>query len=409
MENTLHSNQQYEDEQELMDTAADELEFTAVDNRSSKQTYSGLPPVNNSMDSFGNSTVIIIKVLKDAESMAISKPAVFCEEFERSLFSKTQAKEIRTNKRKGVFVIELEKKPEAHLLQEILKMDKLGSWDVECYIPNREKYKYGVIYPVDIETDLNVLQQRATCENAEIVKMERLTKKIDGRIIPAESVRVTVDATVLPSRMKIGFLSYTVRPFVVPSLQCCNCQMIGHTAGGCTRKQRCLLCSGEHAVKDCKSRERTCANCKGNHSANSSQCKLIMQAKTVEKGNAYKQFHQSTTQNTYASIVKGRDYTQQVIQTQQAGVGTWRIQRQSMRGWICGDVEQENQNMATIQQIRTTKRTIGVQTAEEVQEKRTPVVTVSMLQELKKFIMEIIDKEVLKLKEELMENRRQIA
>ena len=47
------------------------------------------------------------------------------------------------------------------------------------YIPNREKYTYGVMYPVDLETDLNALQNKAKCENGEIVKMEILTKNIN--------------------------------------------------------------------------------------------------------------------------------------------------------------------------------------------------------------------------------------
>ena len=368
--------------------------------------------LNNAMRSHSSlNTVVIIKILNEEGKIAFSKPALFCQYFEKSLFAKTKVKEVRTNKRKHVFVVEFQEKPDENLLQEILDIKLLGDWKIECYIPNRGRYTYGVIHPVDIETDLTALKAKITCENASIVKLERLMKRQENKnVIPSESVRVIFDTQNLPSTIKVGYISYTVRPYVFQPLQCYNCQMIGHTAPGCTRKQKCLFCSGEHPVRECKSKDKHCANCKESHSANSTQCRLIKQAKQLERINAYRNVQSNTAQNRFKDTGLRDEQIQSYQERrlpepqrywQQPGKGHMQSYRDVA---ILG-----MQETSTTTQRAVETRTIGVQTGDESKENGNALNMHMILEELKKFIVDLVDEKVSKLRNDLIENRQQIV
>ena len=66
---------------------------------------------------------------------------------------------------------------------------------------------------------------------------------------------------------------------------CYRCQRLGHTASNCSApKARCLLCAKDHCFKDCSNpNELSCANCKGNHRANSRVCEYFNEAQRWEK------------------------------------------------------------------------------------------------------------------------------
>uniref|UniRef100_A0A1B0GHS3 Putative nucleic-acid-binding protein from transposon x-element n=1 Tax=Lutzomyia longipalpis TaxID=7200 RepID=A0A1B0GHS3_LUTLO len=63
--------------------------------------------------------------------------------------------------------------------------------------------------------------------------------------------------------------------------QCCRCQQFGHTKAYCSRKPRCVKCSGEHLTAECPRKERDpqvkCANCGGAHPANYRGCEIHKQ------------------------------------------------------------------------------------------------------------------------------------
>ena len=114
---------------------------------------------NYTTTSNGVKSIIIIKPVGEAGKTAITKPGLFCEAFEKSAFSRVEVEDVRTNKRKGLFSVELKNKPNDQELKAILETTVLGPWKVECYMPDRSKYKYGVINPIDVDTDLNILKQ----------------------------------------------------------------------------------------------------------------------------------------------------------------------------------------------------------------------------------------------------------
>jgi hypothetical protein len=66
--------------------------------------------------------------------------------------------------------------------------------------------------------------------------------------------------------------------------QCYKCLKFGHISVNCNRAQKCLICAGNHMVKDCVNDTTKCSNCDKEHSANSKECEFYkVSAKRREK------------------------------------------------------------------------------------------------------------------------------
>ena len=206
--------------------------------------------------------------------------------FANSELSKLKINEIRTNKLKNVFVLECES---AEITRVRLNdITKIGEWDVHCFIPNKDKVKDGVIFPIDIEENLDELMKEmkilnSTRDPSKIIKLTRLRKKTQNGFVPSTSVRVTFESDYLPDKIAVQLFVFKVRPYVYSPRQCFKCQRLGHTEDGCKSQVRCLKCSGNHKVQQCTTNIFACANCKGNHKANSDECRFIYEAKKIEK------------------------------------------------------------------------------------------------------------------------------
>ena len=72
---------------------------------------------------------------------------------------------------------------------------------------------------------------------------------------------------------------------------------MGHTAASCKGRPRCLLCSQSHSKEVCpnKNLQFKCANCKGPHKANSTDCPIYSMAKDIEnvRANQNKSYKQA--------------------------------------------------------------------------------------------------------------------
>ncbi len=97
------------------------------------------------------------------------------------------------------------------------------------------------------------------------------------------SVMIHFDDDKLPSKVFLGFMSFSVRPYVPPPLRCYKCQKCGHVAAVCRGKQRCARCGGEHEYGKCGQEVNPkCCNCGGDHSAGYGGCKVRKHAAQVQ-------------------------------------------------------------------------------------------------------------------------------
>ena len=130
-----------------------------------------------------------------------------------------------------------------------------------------------------VDEDLERLK-KSIC-GAEVSRIKRLMRTVNGERVESLSVILEVQGNVLPERVQIGCMSFPVRPYVPPPLRCYKCQRYGHIATACRGKQRCSNCGGEHRFEECEEREQLkCCNCGGQHRVTFGGCEV--RKKTVE-------------------------------------------------------------------------------------------------------------------------------
>ena len=113
----------------------------------------------------------------------------------------------------------------------------------------------------------------------------------------SESVLLEFEEEILPMKVTLGYLSYSVREYVPKPMRCYNCQRFGHTAKYCKGKRRCPKCGEDHEFKDCRQEQPKCCSCGGSHSVAYGGCEVMKKEVLIQ---------QVRTQNktTYAEAVK---------------------------------------------------------------------------------------------------------
>ena len=107
----------------------------------------------------------------------------------------------------------------------------------------------GVITGIPIYEDLEKIKR--SIPGGEVRRLKRLLRTVNGEKVESLSVLLEFQDLVLPDEIKIGYMSFPVRPYVPPPLRCYKCQRYGHIAMACKGKQRCAKCGGEHRFEDC--------------------------------------------------------------------------------------------------------------------------------------------------------------
>ena len=202
------------------------------------------------------------------------RPREFAININKTAFKKPPIKDIRVNRRTNVAAVEISKDSHDENLcakiDKALKVTKIEAYEVNCYISNRDKYKYGVITSIGKDEDLDsLLQDMQQNNNCKIVKLDRLGKRVENNDLTSSlSVKITFEESKLPNSVKCGYFKFKVRPYVFNPTQCFKCQRLWHNAASCKGKERCLKCAEAHNVSECTTSVVKCANCAGNHRAN---------------------------------------------------------------------------------------------------------------------------------------------
>ena len=130
------------------------------------------------------------------------------------------------------------------------------------------KPKYCII-GVPVNVDDETIKLGTGCESA-----TRIFKSIGGSKVASPVVILSFQGKV-PDRVKLGYLSFKVKPFVREPIRCYKCNAYGHIAANCANKTKCPRCLGEHSLKECpnKEAEKRCATCNStNHHTGQAAC-----------------------------------------------------------------------------------------------------------------------------------------
>lgn len=111
-------------------------------------------------------------------------------------------------------------------------------------------------------------------------RKDRTVQRVDAYTIrrgdrtPLRIVKIYFKRHELPTTIKLAGRELRVRPYVDRPRQCSNCWKFGHSTSRCEAlRPRCISCGSEdHIGTHCREEDRRCANCDGNHMANSQFC-----------------------------------------------------------------------------------------------------------------------------------------
>ena len=111
-------------------------------------------PRNVTLGSMGNCNVLLIRPLDPNNRDIIKHPIKFSRAFESSSFLKYPVKQICTNAVRNLVAIEHLDISRPDMLT-MIKMRRLGEWDIKCDFPSSDKFKIDVISPVHINENIN--------------------------------------------------------------------------------------------------------------------------------------------------------------------------------------------------------------------------------------------------------------
>ncbi|XP_072302084.1 uncharacterized protein [Eucyclogobius newberryi] len=158
---------------------------------------------------------------------------------------------------------------------------RLGGKDILVSDAERNTVR-GVIVGVPTATSVDEVKENLT--GVTVVDARRLKVTRFGVRCDSLSVMVTLEGRCLPSKVFIGYMCYSVRPYVPPPLRCFKCQRFGHIAAVCRGRQRCGKCAGDHEYGKCDvGAKLKCCNCGEEHSSAYGGCRFSKRAAEVQK------------------------------------------------------------------------------------------------------------------------------
>ncbi|GFO13713.1 RNA-directed DNA polymerase from mobile element jockey [Plakobranchus ocellatus] len=185
----------------------------------------------------------------------------------------------------GDETIEVTKLGSGDLMVELKSNDqakKLGAIATFLDIPVTVSYHKslnstkGVIRSHDLRCCLEeeMVEELSGVTHARRFKVRRGEDKIQTDIV------LTFDSPKPPSRIRAGYLTLDVRPYV--PMCCYKCQRYGHGKDRCKKPAAvCVRCGkGDHVEGDC-SADPHCVNCRGDHAASSKTCPKFLEEQAI--------------------------------------------------------------------------------------------------------------------------------
>ena len=138
---------------------------------------------------------------------------------QNSPFSKVGIINTRTNISKGLLILTI-KNVEKSILDDLLKVNSLGTWKISCRLPENRSKIIGVIGPIELETNLAELHEVIVSKYPCVIKTERLYKTKGKEKLPTRSAKLTFMSDELPENLYVAYRKYPVSLFVDRPWQC---------------------------------------------------------------------------------------------------------------------------------------------------------------------------------------------
>ena len=155
--------------------------------------------------------------------------------------------------------------------KNLLETNELASIPVKVSPHRTLNYSHCVLFCKEL-AGIEEEEIKNELESQGVVKVERMKRKKDGQLIPADSYILTVHGQTISSKIKVGYLTKNTKVYVPNPQRCFHCQAYGHSKRFCSKTQKWANCGQKnHEDKDCENYPH-CANCNGNHPAYFRSC-----------------------------------------------------------------------------------------------------------------------------------------
>ncbi|XP_064461770.1 uncharacterized protein LOC135371732 [Ornithodoros turicata] len=126
-------------------------------------------------------------------------------------------------------------------------------------------------------------------KSQKVIDVRKIKIRKNNEYITTRNTILTFDCPTLPERLKVGYLTAEVRPYIPNPLRCFKCNRFGHPSDACRGSACCARCSRQdHDSKECRGPDH-CVNCAGDHPSYSRSCpnwkfeKEVMHIKVTQK------------------------------------------------------------------------------------------------------------------------------
>ena len=215
-------------------------------------------------------------VLESIEDKPMSKLSPFVIEKTLSgLFTPVYVKKLGN----GTLLVEVNKKPYADIL---LKIKSFGGLKIKAFAHLSLNTSKGVVR--SSELSLCTLDElKSHLANQGVTDIKRISIKRNEETINTNTYILTFNKSSLPKELKVGYNFIKVNPYIPNPLRCYNCQKFSHHETKCLKSPVCKKCGesgSDHIELSCNNAIK-CANCQGNHPADSRDCLVWKKEKEI--------------------------------------------------------------------------------------------------------------------------------
>ena len=169
----------------------------------------------------------------------------------------------------------------------LVEDSRLTIINLEAFIPLFLTSRKGIIRDIPSDLTIDEILKHISCPY-KIITASRFKRKINNEFYPTRTVCLTFEGQKIPKHVSIFYTKFAVSAYIPRVSQCHNCFRFGHISINCKSVCRCVHCGNKGHIFTEESCHRfnetsTCANCKGNHRADSHECpKLLLQKRIRE-------------------------------------------------------------------------------------------------------------------------------
>ncbi|CAL4064304.1 unnamed protein product, partial [Meganyctiphanes norvegica] len=203
--------------------------------------------------------------------------------------------EVKTNINRSYLILKTYTKKEA---EKWLEISSVGGKVVRCrWAKETSMSTFGVIGPIQCPYNkdemesmklkyIKALKDSGT-EAISVSWISKREKRNDAWVTEMTRTLKIEFAEETPEHVLIGSIRFAVGEYTPETIQCFNCQNVGHTGKHCHANQPvCVFCGVKgHRVKDrrCRTRRPHCYNCRGEHPSSYRGCIAFKKEKVAQK------------------------------------------------------------------------------------------------------------------------------